>query len=41
MPFMVNRALKTGWAEKLATEGSVRNFDLFDVLLNGVEEGHQ
>ena len=41
VPFMVNRALKTGWAEKLATEGSVRNFDLFDVLLNGVEEGHQ
>ena len=36
VPFIVNRPLKSRWRERL--EGNrMRNFDLFDVLCNGVE----
>lgn len=37
VPLLVNRPLQQSWAERLE-QGSVRNFDLFDILLNGVEE---
>ena len=37
VPFIVNRPLKSRWRERL--EGNrMRNFDLFDVLCNGVGE---
>ena len=34
---LVNRPLNEAWAAKLAA-GEARNFDLYDMLLNGVVE---
>eukprot|EP01050_Picozoa_sp_SAG11_P050992 SAG11_NODE_28734_length_318_cov_1.173516_1_plen_55_part_00 len=35
VPLLVNRPLDERWTQRLK-EGKVRNFDLFDMLLNGV-----
>ena len=37
VPLLVNRPVTAEWAAKLAV-GEVRNFDLYDILLNGLEQ---
>ena len=37
VPFITNRPLKAAYQERLGAE-QMRNFDLFDVLCNGVQE---
>ena len=36
VPMLVNRPLNEAWSAKLEA-GEVRNFDLYDILLNGVD----
>ena len=37
VPMLVNRPLRPEFAQRLAQAGELRNFDIFDVLLNGVQ----
>jgi hypothetical protein len=36
VPFVINRPLDDTHARRLAGAGDLRNFDLFDYVLNGV-----